>query len=89
MDLQDIFYLLGIIVMASWLILMIMVFVLFAKIKNTVEEAKIEFQKKRIEAERTVKKFSDGKLLGILPIMPIVAYFAKKMFTGIRKKVLS
>ncbi len=87
MELVEIFYILGIIFMTTWLLFLVVLGVLFIKIRWAIREAREEFQKRKIEAEGVVNKFSGVKILGILPIMPILVFVARRIFRGIRKKI--
>ena len=89
MELVEIFFVLGIIFMISWLLFLVILAVFLIKIRQAAETARVEFQRKKIEAERAVDKIGGLKILGILPIMPILAFVVRNLlFKRISRKRL-
>ena len=81
------FYLLGIIYMSFWILFLVFLAIAAYKLKQSLDEAKFEIERKKAQAENYLKKLANAKVLGVLPIVPVAGYFARKIFKGIAKKI--
>lgn len=77
MDLEQLFFLVGIIYMLTFLIIVVIVGVMLITIAKKVEEASTE-------AKKVMARVQESKFLGVMPILPLVTA-AWRLWQG-RKK---